>query len=1405
MPDPVEIESDRDLRPLVAALLLLAVGLSLSVLAAWLQARANDARVARECDTLADATSELIFERLHIYEYGLRGIRGIFVTADRDSITRRQFLNYAESHDIDAEFPGAHGFGFIRRVPVAGEAAFLASTRRDDAPEFAIRQLRPSEGERYVVQFIEPIERNRTALGLDIATEDRRRDAADLALRTGRATITPPLTLLQTPDEHQQGFLILLPVYQPGAPLADLADRDAATYGWTYVALVLAEVLQGDEFGGGDFTLKLFDDGQQFYGPVDPAPPEDLALVRRVSRPLFGRTWQIELRAEPRFIAGLHLLLPGLVFAVGALLSALLAALLAAYLQGRARHRDLIAGQLHLTTLIEHSSDAIITETLEGVITSWNRAAERIFGYRADEAIGRTGAMLVPAESSERNSESMIMSVRLGSAIEPFDQVCKRRDGTRVEVSITASPITNPDGRVIGMGKTIRDIGPRKDAERQLQEFNARLERQVGERTTQLATTSRDLQTILDALPSMVAYWDTQLTCRLANRAYHRWFGREPRSLPGVHIRDLLGEALFRANLPLIEAALRGEPQASPRLEGGVRHSLSYYLPDVVDGEVRGFYVLVQDVTDLSDSRQKLAAAVRENKALLRTIQSHVLYSVSDRSGKIIDVNDMMCRTSGYSREELIGQNHRIFASGTHGREFWADMWTTIGAGRPWRGELCDRAKDGSLYWTDTVIAPFFSEDGAIERFVAIRIDITTSKTAARQLARERERLDNILRGTHAGTWEWNVQTGEVRFNERWAEHIGHTLEELAPITVATWHAHIHPDDLRLAQELLRRHFSGELDQYECELRIRHREGHWVWVVDRGRVSTRTPDGAPEWMHGIQLDIDRQKTALRRLAASEVFLGRAGHLAKVGGWQLELESGELTWTSETRRLHEVAPDYRPALDTAVDFYTPEARPVIRAALQAATEHGGSFDLELPLITATGRSIWVRTIGEAEYPAEGPRTRPVRLLGAIQDITARRAADDELRAATRAAEAANAAKSAFLANMSHEIRTPLNAIIGLTFLLDRSAESDEQRRFVATLQIAGRQLLGVVNDVLDLAKIEAGSIVLDVAPFSLREMLDELTAIFAPQAHARGLTLAFDVADALPPIVRGDAVRLRQLLTNLLGNAIKFTERGGVRLGVTLTPDGPDRLLACFSVRDTGIGISAEAQLRIFSPFEQADVSTTRRFGGTGLGLSIVRHIVGLMGGEVRVQSILGEGSEFRLVVPLRLPAPRSDEPAQSPAPTPAPPTARLAGVRILVVDDNEFNREIAQGILVNEGAVVMTRSDGIEALEQLRATAHAFDIVLMDVQMPRMDGNEATSRIRGELGLNDLPVIALTAGALVAERQRSLDAGISDFVSKPFDPDTLVRLVRRHVDERFAGSRRSAQADHQAVPPKQAS
>jgi PAS domain S-box-containing protein len=544
------------------------------------------------------------------------------------------------------------------------------------------------------------------------------------------------------------------------------------------------------------------------------------------------------------------------------------------------------------------------------------------------------------------------------------------------------------------------------------------------------------------------------------------------------------------------------------------------------------------------------------------------------------------------------------------------------------------------------------------------------------------------------------------------------------------------------------------------------------------------------------------------------------------------------------------------------------------------------------------------------------------LCVARDITREREHDRSLQEAKSQAERANAAKSEFLANMSHEIRTPLNAVIGLGYLLEQTTLTEDQGQFVAKIQFAGHSLLSVINNVLDLSKIEAGEVELEEESFDLAVMLRDVIAMLTPQATGKGIKLLVAPLSGLSRSVRGDATRLCQILTNLLSNSIKFTGSGQVELKVFCTEQDSERMRLRCEVEDTGIGIETAALERLFMPFSQADASTTRRYGGTGLGLSIARRCVELMGGEIGVTSTVAVGSTFWFEIPLRkahsidgkrsvdgervsrilvahsngdaqdelgtmvralglstqmvttgsrllevmsstqpdawpdviildLHLPATDEAAliarlrlectQAELPPvivvdglvesylqhqpsmrttdtvlvrPVSSSALfnainsavwrrheshdrmgqstnfhdlhtqwLAGVRVLVVDDSDINLEVAQRILQRQGATVVTRLDGSAAVEYLRANHQSLDLVLMDVQMPVLDGNEATRRIRNELGLPSLPIVALTAGALVGERQRSIEAGMNDFLSKPFDPLVLIRKVRRIVEE----------------------
>ncbi len=401
---------------------------------------------------------------------------------------------------------------------------------------------------------------------------------------------------------------------------------------------------------------------------------------------------------------------------------------------------------------------------------------------------------------------------------------------------------------------------------------------------------------------------------------------------------------------------------------------------------------------------------------------------------------------------------------------------------------------------------------------------------------------------------------------------------------------------------------------------------------------------------------------------------------------------------------------------------------------------------------------------------------------------------KLEEAVTLANAASQQKSLFLANMSHEIRTPMNAIIGMTHLALEESTTPKQHRTIKTVQLSAESLLGIINDILDFSKIESGQFHLDPRPFSLQPLLNTITSILSIPAQEKGLTLKLDLAPDLPAMVHGDDLRLHQILLNLVGNALKFTNQGSVVLRVELAADRQrvDKVPLHFSVADSGIGIAPDKIEAIFNTFEQADNSYTRQHGGTGLGLAISKQLVALMGGCLWVESELGRGSTFHFVLDLE-PCPEEQVSIQSVAMEEATPKPK--SLSLLVVDDNEVNRDVASMIL-EKYHQVSTAADGLEALHQIGT--HSFDLVLMDVQMPEMDGITATTIIREieqdrplsmdlpsdlrdalgqQLRGGHLPVIAMTAHATTEDRALCLTAGMDDYLTKPIQPDQLTSFL----------------------------
>ena len=571
--------------------------------------------------------------------------------------------------------------------------------------------------------------------------------------------------------------------------------------------------------------------------------------------------------------------------------------------------------------------------------------------------------------------------------------------------------------------------------------------------------------------------------------------------------------------------------------------------------------------------------------------------------------------------------------------------------------------------------------------------------------------------------------------------------------------------------------------------RHRHARGHEVPVEVN---TTRFFEGGREFFLSVARDITRRLALEADLKTRENQLWFALNEASDGLWDWDVVTGQVFFSPQLKRMLGYGPDEMdPTLDTwSRNIHPDDAERVWGLMQEHLAGKRSRYDAEYRLRNRNGNFLWVHDRGKiCERDAAGQATR---LVGMVQDITERKNAHDELQrhrhhleelvdartgallVAKEAAEAANRAKSSFLANMSHELRTPMSAIMGMTGLALARATDPVLRDQLQKAEQASQHLLGLINDVLDVSKIEADRMTLEEAEFRLAPLMDSLAQLAGHRAEERGLKLHIDLpADLREAVFCGDALRLKQILLNLTDNAIKFTHQGQVTMTVRQQDESAAGTRLRIEVADSGIGIAPEARPRLFTAFEQADSSMTRRFGGTGLGLAISKRLVAMMGGEIGVDSQLGEGSLFWFTVRLRRAAPGA-----APAAAPAPDAGALqrlreefAGARVLLAEDEPVNREVAQSLLADAGLSVVAVEDGEQALASARS--EPFALIVLDMQMPRLNGIDTTRALRADSLNRTTPVLAMTANVFDEDRQLCRDAGMDGHLAKPVRTEQL--------------------------------
>jgi len=981
-----------------------------------------------------------------------------------------------------------------------------------------------------------------------------------------------------------------------------------------------------------------------------------------------------------------------------------------------------------------------------------------------------------------------------GQAYEFEFRLLRASDGTYRWHLGRGVPFRDVRGAIVKWLGTATNIDDYKAAEAKNLALQSELEDRVQQRTAQLARVGKIAGvggwsiTVASGTPS----WSDE-TCRILDA--------QPGHQPTL---DEVFGLYAQGSREIIEAACRNcMANAVPfdvELELTTTQGRSIWARTVGEAQMeQGNVVRIFGAFQDNTARKLAELALFDQHELLRVTLESIGDAVitTDAQGRVQSLNPVAARLTGWgmpeSRALPVEQVFDIRDTLTHQGtlELLNKALSYDGSAGTGRHTVLT-ARDGREFGIEDSVAPIRDQSGQRVGTVLVFRDISARNHAVHALRIANERFALAADAAGIGVWEWDLSTHTLLWDDQMYRLFGRspaTGVELYALWVTSLHAEDRVRIEREVNEALR-----GVANFDTEFRIvlPNREVRHLKLAAQVQ---RDGAGVAIRMIGVNFDITARKRAEIDLKETSSLLRRvldsANDLAIVA-----------TTPDHTIRVFNKGAEHMlgyagaELIDsaTAVAFHDAsevaargrELSTLLGRPVQGAAVFIDPTTLDIPrewtFIRKDQRRVPVLLNVTAMFDDSGTLSG---YLGVARDITRDQEHHRSLQQAKSQAERANAAKSEFLANMSHEIRTPLNSVIGLGYLLEQTSMTVEQRSYLRKINFAGRSLLSVINNVLDLSKIEAGEMLLEDGTLDLKHLVQGIGQMLTPSAHAKGIALVVNCAANLPSRLRGDATRLGQIVTNLMNNAIKFTAMGKVELTLSCSKPTDAGVLVRLSVRDSGIGITPDALPRLFKAFSQADTSTTRRFGGTGLGLSITHRLVDLMGGKIGVTSTVGVGSEFCVLVPLRRAVAPDTliERAPSASLENSQGTRSLAGVKILVVDDSEINCEVAQLILRRHGAIVATSGTGAEALARLRQDPNAFEIVLMDVQMPDMDGNEATRRIRTELHL-ELPIIALTAGALVSERERSLQAGMNDFLTKPFEPTAFVAIIRRYIEEK---------------------
>ncbi len=816
-----------------------------------------------------------------------------------------------------------------------------------------------------------------------------------------------------------------------------------------------------------------------------------------------------------------------------------------------------------------------------------------------------------------------------------------------------------------------------------------------------------------------------------------------------------------------------------PHLVAAVGFSLSLVLSlltAIISFAVHHRRVTAREQTNtLEQGLLDAQIALLELEQQKQVLDLHAIVTITDGNGRILYGNNNFTAISGYTSAEFLGKTHDLVHSGHHPQGFFKTMYGVVNQGDPWHGMVCNRAKNGRLFYVETTIQAVRDNKGVPIRYIAVRTDVTDRQRMENQLRVSNQNFVTLIDNLNDVLFSFTPDGVVDYVSPQWTILLGHDEQEIVGQLFTQF---IHPEDVCVCLAAAQRIIETGTSQNGIEYRVRHKDGSYKWYSANCSCSQDPSTGLVKLI-GMARDVHQSKLDQQALQSSLSLINATFEAINIGICVTDNDRRITRYNQRFAQLWHIPPE---SLNTQLyETWLSFAATQVKQSDQFLADVSAFY--ENP--KAHSDNTFELTDGRVFRRMSHPKIVGDSVVGRVwsfEDITT-------IKRAEQTALAANRSKSEFLANMSHEIRTPMNGVIGMVDLLQQTKLDHEQNRMLATIHQSSLALLRILNDILDYSKIEAGKLTVEHTATPLHDVAQSTVQLMTGSAKAKCIDLSVWVAPELPQWIMSDPSRLRQVLINLMSNAIKFTRNRADRPARVALRVEPCTLAGSqpgvhLRVIDNGEGMSDEVVQRLFQPFTQADASTSRKHGGTGLGLAISMELALLMGGQIRVQSKMFEGSEFTVELPLQEAPPgqqRGVVPDRQTIPkrlAPGIDQAAAKGQLILLADDDETNRDVISAQLRQLGYAAEVAEDGIEALEKWRTGR--FALLLTDCQMPLMSGFDLTALIRFEEGSDShTPIIAVSANAMQGEVQHCMDSGMDDYLSKPLRMDELGSMLAK--------------------------